>query len=57
MRAFLSSPQLVFSALTRNSYEGKIDKYNFGSLIRTASEDEYSQFNSIFVVRMQVRRT
>lgn len=26
----------------------EIDKYNFGSLIRTDATDEYSQFNSIF---------
>ncbi|KZV91350.1 DUF757-domain-containing protein, partial [Exidia glandulosa HHB12029] len=36
-----------------NAYEKKIDKFNFGSLIRTDATDEYSQFNSIFVMRMQ----
>lgn len=34
-------------------YEKKVKDYNFGSLIRTDAKDEYSQFNSIFVTRMQ----
>lgn len=36
-----------------NAYEKKVENYNFGSLIRMDSSDEYSQFNSIFVTRMQ----
>ncbi|KAH7106878.1 DUF757-domain-containing protein [Auriculariales sp. MPI-PUGE-AT-0066] len=35
------------------AYDGKVDKFNFGSLIRTNAEDEYSQYNSIFVIRIQ----
>ncbi|KAI0033016.1 polysaccharide biosynthesis-domain-containing protein [Vararia minispora EC-137] len=34
-------------------YEKKIKDYNFGSLIRTDSEKEYSEKNTIFVMRMQ----
>ncbi|TCD63655.1 hypothetical protein EIP91_005135 [Steccherinum ochraceum] len=36
-----------------NSYEKKIKDYNFGSLIRTDSRDEYGEKNTIFVTRMQ----
>ncbi|KAI9438071.1 polysaccharide biosynthesis-domain-containing protein [Lactarius indigo] len=38
-----------------NSYEKKITDYNFGSLIRTDATKEYSETNTIFVTRIQVR--
>lgn len=31
----------------------EIDDYNFGTLLRTRSDDEYTQENSIFAVRIQ----
>ncbi|CAO1628040.1 unnamed protein product [Parajaminaea phylloscopi] len=36
-----------------NRYEGKIADFNFGTLIRTDSSDEYTQFNTTFVTRLQ----
>ncbi|TFY59932.1 hypothetical protein EVG20_g7608 [Dentipellis fragilis] len=35
------------------AYEKKIKDYNFGSLIRTDAEKEYSETNTIFVTRIQ----
>ncbi|OCH94652.1 DUF757-domain-containing protein [Obba rivulosa] len=35
------------------AYEKKIKDYNFGSLIRTDSRDEYGERNTIFVTRIQ----
>jgi len=35
-----------------NACENKVKDFNFGSLIRTNANDEYSQFNTIFVTRM-----
>jgi len=40
----------------RNFIEGyrlKINDYNFGSLLRTNCADEYSEENTIFVLRLQ----
>ncbi|KAL9937390.1 hypothetical protein V8E36_003799 [Tilletia maclaganii] len=34
-------------------YEGKVSEYNFGTLIRTDATDEYTQFNTTFVLRLQ----
>jgi len=34
-------------------YEKKVQDHNFGSLIRTDAEKEYSERNTIFVMRMQ----
>ncbi|PWN95093.1 DUF757-domain-containing protein [Tilletiopsis washingtonensis] len=34
-------------------YEGKVTDYNFGTLIRTDASEEYTQFNTTFVTRMQ----
>ncbi|POY72068.1 hypothetical protein BMF94_4938 [Rhodotorula taiwanensis] len=34
-------------------FEKKIDEYNFGTLIRTSCEEDYSQENSIFGYRLQ----
>ncbi|UZJ51366.1 hypothetical protein CBS101457_000686 [Exobasidium rhododendri] len=34
-------------------YEHKVSDYNFGTLIRTDATDEYTQFNTTFVTRMQ----
>ncbi|PWN36019.1 DUF757-domain-containing protein [Meira miltonrushii] len=34
-------------------YENKVSDYNFGTLIRTDASDEYTQFNTTFVTRMQ----
>ncbi|PWN90162.1 DUF757-domain-containing protein [Acaromyces ingoldii] len=34
-------------------YEGKVSDFNFGTLIRTDVADEYTQFNTTFVTRMQ----
>ena len=36
-------------------YEKKVKDYNFGSLIRTDARQEYSETNTIFVTRIQVR--
>ncbi|PWN29616.1 DUF757-domain-containing protein [Jaminaea rosea] len=36
-----------------NKYEGKVADFNFGTLIRTDSSDEYTQFNTTFVTRLQ----
>jgi len=36
-----------------NQYEEKVKDYNFGSLIRTDASKEYSETNTIFVMRMQ----
>ncbi|KAA1474617.1 DUF757-domain-containing protein [Dentipellis sp. KUC8613] len=36
-----------------SAYEKKIKDYNFGSLIRTDAEKEYSETNTIFVTRIQ----
>jgi hypothetical protein len=36
-----------------NEYEKKVDDFNFGTLIRTNSSNEYSEDNTIFAVRMQ----
>ncbi|KAK0544028.1 D-lactate ferricytochrome c oxidoreductase [Tilletia horrida] len=36
-----------------NKYEGKVADFNFGTLIRTDGSDEYTQFNTTFVMRMQ----
>ena len=38
-------------------YEKKVKDYNFGSLIRTDARQEYSETNTIFVTRIQVRRS
>jgi len=35
------------------AYEGKVTDHNFGSLIRMNSEEEYSESNTIFVMRVQ----
>ncbi|KAJ3488133.1 hypothetical protein NLI96_g3066 [Meripilus lineatus] len=35
------------------AYEKKVTDYNFGSLIRTDSRDEYGERNTIFVTRIQ----
>jgi hypothetical protein len=35
------------------SYKEKVKDYNFGSLIRTDSRDEYGESNTIFVTRIQ----
>ena len=37
-------------------YEKKVKDYNFGSLIRTDARQEYSETNTIFVTRIQVRK-
>ncbi len=34
-------------------FDKKIEDYNFGTLLRVNSKDEYSKDNSIFVVRLQ----
>ncbi|KAE8215626.1 hypothetical protein CF319_g990 [Tilletia indica] len=34
-------------------YDGKVADYNFGTLIRTDASDEYTQFNTTFVMRLQ----
>ncbi len=34
-------------------FDKKIEDYNFGTLLRVNSNDEYSKDNSIFVVRLQ----
>ena len=39
----------------RGRYEKKVKDYNFGSLIRTDARQEYSETNTIFVTRIQVR--
>lgn len=36
-----------------NAYDGKVTDHNFGSLIRMNSEEEYSESNTIFVMRVQ----
>ncbi|KAN0061448.1 hypothetical protein ACQY0O_006295 [Thecaphora frezii] len=36
-----------------NKYENKVADFNFGTLIRTDAADEYTQFNTTFVTRMQ----
>ncbi|SNX82407.1 related to DUF757 domain protein [Melanopsichium pennsylvanicum] len=36
-----------------NKYENKVADYNFGTLIRTDATDEYTQFNTTFVTRLQ----
>ncbi|CAO1618704.1 unnamed protein product [Sympodiomycopsis kandeliae] len=36
-----------------NKYEGKVADFNFGTLIRTDSSDEYTQYNTTFVTRLQ----
>ncbi|SOV06134.1 related to DUF757 domain protein [Ustilago sp. UG-2017a] len=36
-----------------NKYENKVADYNFGTLIRTDASDEYTQFNTTFVTRLQ----
>ncbi|KAI9507118.1 DUF757-domain-containing protein [Russula earlei] len=38
-----------------DTYEKKIADFNFGSLIRTDATKEYSEKNTIFVTRIQVR--
>ncbi|KAF9648280.1 DUF757-domain-containing protein [Thelephora ganbajun] len=35
------------------AYEGKVTDHNFGSLIRMNAEEEYSESNTIFVMRVQ----
>ena len=40
----------------RCRYEKKVKDYNFGSLIRTDARQEYSETNTIFVTRIQVRK-
>jgi len=35
------------------SYDGKVASYNTGSLIRTDARDEYTESNTIFVLRIQ----
>ena len=47
------SAQLKVCARCR--YEKKVKDYNFGSLIRTDARQEYSETNTIFVTRIQVR--
>ena len=42
--------------LRSSRYEKKVKDYNFGSLIRTDARQEYSETNTIFVTRIQVRR-
>ncbi|KAK0523736.1 D-lactate ferricytochrome c oxidoreductase [Tilletia horrida] len=34
-------------------YDGKVTDFNFGTLIRTDASDEYTQFNTTFVMRLQ----
>lgn len=36
-----------------NTYEKTVEDFNFGTLLRTDASKEYSEENSIFVVRMQ----
>ncbi|CEH18574.1 duf757-domain-containing protein [Ceraceosorus bombacis] len=36
-----------------NKYENKVADYNFGTLIRTDAAEEYTQYNTTFVTRMQ----
>jgi hypothetical protein len=36
-----------------NQYEKKVDDFNFGTMLRASPKTEYSQDNTIFVVRMQ----
>ncbi|KAF2795692.1 DUF757-domain-containing protein [Melanomma pulvis-pyrius CBS 109.77] len=36
-----------------NTYENKVDDYNFGTMLRASSNTEYSQDGTIFAVRMQ----
>ena len=36
-----------------NTYENKIDDYNFGTMLRSSPAEEYSQEETIFAVRMQ----
>ncbi|KAG8932645.1 hypothetical protein FRC03_010341 [Tulasnella sp. 419] len=36
-----------------NRYEKKVKDFNFGTLVRNNSADEYGQFNAMFVTRMQ----
>lgn len=35
------------------NFENKIDDYNFGTLLRVNASEEYSEENTIFVVRIQ----
>jgi len=35
------------------SYQQKVQDYNFGSLLRTSSREEYGEKNTIFVTRIQ----
>lgn len=34
-------------------FEGKVEDYNFGTLVRTSSDDFYTQEGTIFVLRLQ----
>ena len=36
-----------------NTYENKVDDYNFGTMLRASSKTEYGQDETIFAVRMQ----
>ena len=45
----------VLTYITYDRYEKKVKDYNFGSLIRTDARQEYSETNTIFVTRIQVR--
>ena len=50
------TPELtLWTYVPFNRYEKKVKDYNFGSLIRTDARQEYSETNTIFVTRIQVR--
>ncbi|ODQ82880.1 hypothetical protein BABINDRAFT_159375 [Babjeviella inositovora NRRL Y-12698] len=34
-------------------FEGKVEDYNFGTIMRTKSDEEYTQDGTIFVLRLQ----
>ncbi|KAF2703920.1 DUF757-domain-containing protein [Pleomassaria siparia CBS 279.74] len=36
-----------------NTYENKVDDYNFGTMLRASAKTEYTQEGTIFAVRMQ----
>lgn len=38
-----------------NKYEKRVNEYNFGSLIRIDCRDDYTEQNTMFGVRMQVK--
>ncbi|GAA5999990.1 ribosome-associated Tef1p biogenesis chaperone CHP1 [Rhodotorula paludigena] len=53
-RDFMMPFECVFSALSRRAgITKKIDEFNFGTLIRTNCEDDYTQENSMFGYRLQ----